>query len=280
MKTGEVQRGIYLKKRELLMTPYEEETAERAARLRQMMNDYIRSMTPQERDRMMQVHLAQARGPMHNAKLLCQMTSILLLARQGALSADRGNSQNLILEVIGLVAEALEAAGIDYAIAGSMASGVHGEPVTTQGVEILVRMNEQQARTFSRTLPARFYHDEESLAEAARSGGFVNVIDMDTAFRVEVSRVPLTPFHRNVFQRRQTLEFEPGGAAFKVVSPEDIILMKLLWRKDTQSVKQWENALSVARVQGARMDWKYLFEQARKVGIEEDLITLRDEDGI
>ena len=64
------------------------------------------------------------------------------------------------------------------------------------------------------------------------------------------------------------------------VTPEDIILMKLLWRRDSTSEKQWRDALSVARVKGARMDWKYLFEQAKRLGIEEDLITLRDEAGI
>ena len=56
--------------------------------------------------------------------------------------------------------------------------------------------------------------------------------------------------------------------------------MKLLWRKDTQSTKQWDNALGVARVKGARMDWKYLFENAKSLGVEDDLIRLRDEAGI
>lgn len=189
-------------------------------------------------------------------------------------------SDNPIIEVIAAVVQALDAAGIEYAITGSVASGLHGEPVTTQDVDVIVRMNEQEARTFSQALPTRFYRNEESLVDAARNGGFVNVIDMDTVFKVDVSVVPLTPFHRNVFQRRQALEFEPGGRQFDVVSPEDIILMKLAWRKDTQSAKQWENALSVARVQGARMDWKYLFEQAKNLGIEEDLIKIRDEAGI
>jgi len=50
--------------------------------------------------------------------------------------------------------------------------------------------------------------------------------------------------------------------------------------QDTQSQKQWESALSVARVRNVNLDWKYLFEQARSLGIEEDLIKLRDEAGI
>jgi len=65
-----------------------------------------------------------------------------------------------------------------------------------------------------------------------------------------------------------------------VVTAEDIILMKLLWRRESRSEKQWSNALSVARVKRARLDWKYLWEQARSLGIEDDLVKLRDEAGI
>ncbi|MGB2984374.1 MAG: hypothetical protein WBE26_00710 [Phycisphaerae bacterium] len=188
--------------------------------------------------------------------------------------------KNPIVEVISAAVNALEAAGIEYAITGSVASGLHGEPVSTQDVDMIVRMTPQQAQQVATELPQRFYRNEESLIEAARNGGFVNVIDMDTTFKVDLSVVSATPYHAEVFQRRQSMEFEPGGPAFNVVSPEDIILMKLVWRKETRSTKQWENALSVARVKGARMDWKYLFEQAGLLGIEEDLIRLRDEAGI
>ncbi len=189
-------------------------------------------------------------------------------------------SVNPILEVIAAVVKALEAAGVEYAITGSVASGLHGEPISTQDVDIILRMTPGQARQVANDLPRRFYCNQEALIEAARAGGFVNVIDMDTTFKVDLSVVSPTPFDRNVFQRRQAMQFEPGGPRFDVVSPEDIILMKLVWRKDSRSTKQWENALSVARVKGARMDWKYLFDQARNLDIEDDLTKLRDEAGI
>lgn len=187
---------------------------------------------------------------------------------------------NPIYEVIEIVVRALIDFEIEYAITGSVASGLHGEPATTQDVDIIVRMTEAKARRLAQSLPARFYRDGESLANAARDGGLVNLIDMDTTFKVDLSVASPTPFHRSVFQRRKGVAFETGGMKIDVVSAEDIILMKLVWRKDTQSAKQWENALGVARVQGARMDWNYLFEQARALGVEDDLVRLRDEAGI
>jgi hypothetical protein len=48
-----------------------EDTA-RASRVRELMDDYLRNRTPQERDRLMQIHLAEARGPAMNAWLLSE----------------------------------------------------------------------------------------------------------------------------------------------------------------------------------------------------------------
>lgn len=54
-------------------------------------------MGPQDKDRLLQIHLAQARGPSRNARLLFDMTEMLLRARrinQGRKERD-GDESNL-----------------------------------------------------------------------------------------------------------------------------------------------------------------------------------------
>lgn len=184
------------------------------------------------------------------------------------------------VDLIRAVVDVLDRVGIPNAITGSVASSLHGEPFSTQDVDIIIRMTPAQARQLAEELPQRFYRSAESLEDAARKGGLANLIDADTGLKVDLSVVAATPFFDRVMKRRVQTSFGPGAPSFATVTPEDVILMKLLWRKDTQSSKQWENALGVARVQGARMDWKYLVEQARALGIEQDLLALRDEAGI
>lgn len=58
----------------------DEAIQKRAAEVRRLMNERIRNMTPQERDRLMQVFLAQARGPKANAKLLHDMMNVMIRA--------------------------------------------------------------------------------------------------------------------------------------------------------------------------------------------------------
>ena len=59
------------------------ETIERGRRVVELMNDQLRNMTPQERDRRMQVHLAQARGPVMNGYLLRRAMDFGIRIRAG-----------------------------------------------------------------------------------------------------------------------------------------------------------------------------------------------------
>ena len=66
------------------MDPYLEKSAttERAMQVRRIMNESLRQRTPQDRDRTMQVHMAQARGATANAFLLrCAMNFAIRLRK-------------------------------------------------------------------------------------------------------------------------------------------------------------------------------------------------------
>jgi hypothetical protein len=118
------------------------------------------------------------------------------------------------------------------------------------------------------------------LMEAARNYGFTNVVDNRTGLKADFSFVAPSGFLAEALGRRVRESIGAAQGRFWFVTPEDVILMKLMWRKDTRSTKQWDNALSVARVKGARMDWNYLRAQARELGIDDDLTQLRDAAGI
>ena len=68
----------------------EQEIRRRFALLCRMTGDYLSNMSPQQRDRMMQVHLAQARGATHNGDLLRDMTDAILMMRAGLIMPEEG----------------------------------------------------------------------------------------------------------------------------------------------------------------------------------------------
>ncbi len=55
-----------------------------ALELRRLTRDHLRSLSMAERDRMLQTHLAQARGEQLNALLMRRVTARLLAARRQA----------------------------------------------------------------------------------------------------------------------------------------------------------------------------------------------------
>lgn len=239
-----------------------------------------KELSPPARDRWLQVFLAQARGKVRNGQLLraAYARAVQQMAIRKGMEVTSFMADPLI-ETLTFVTEQLDLLEIPYAITGSLASSAHSEPAQTMDGDLLLVAPPSKAAALSQALAPRFYAPQDMLEDAARSGGFINVIDGRTSIKIDLTFVGDDYLRQCIRGRvRERIGDHPGE--FWFVAAEDIILMKLLWRKDTQSAKQWENALGVARYKGTRMDWKYLFEQARALGLEKDLIKLRDEAGI
>jgi len=68
-----------------------DEAHARATLLCDLMNAAIRNTSPQQRDRNMQVHLAQARGPIANAELLRASMNTSLKLKQSRTDGEKGS---------------------------------------------------------------------------------------------------------------------------------------------------------------------------------------------
>ena len=184
------------------------------------------------------------------------------------------------IDLLSSICGALDCQGLVYALTGSVVSSTYGEPFNSQDVDICLRMSPQQAKKLADALPPRFYRSEEAIREAAQSRSMANLIDTQTGFKVDLSVLPDEPYYQGVLLRRASVPYGLNGPPFWMVSPEDIILMKLAWRKDSRSEKQWENALSVMRSKGQKLNWPYLRQWAEVLSVVEDLEALRREAGL
>lgn len=185
-----------------------------------------------------------------------------------------------LVDVLSEVARVLDEAAVEYAVTGSIASGLHGEPHASIDVDIACRMTPDAAERIAGRLPPRFYRNPELLRHAAETCGMANLIDQETGLKVDLSVLSPTPFHDTVLARRTRIPFGPGAPAFPFVTAEDVVLMKLEWRRTSESAKQWADALGVVRVRGARLDWSYLRRTAGELGLAAVLDRLRDEAGV
>ncbi len=167
----------------------------------------------------------------------------------------------LLLQAI----EALDQAGIPYAITGSWASISYGMPRTTHDIDIVADLTVDQARQLAQAFPPPFYADAVWIEEAAALKQFFNVIDPTTGLKVDFWPLEDTDFARERFARRQRVSV--FGKDIWMLSPEDVILSKLLWYQQSESDTQWRDIVGVWRVQQEKLDLDYLRGWAVRLGL-------------
>ena len=132
------------------------------------------------------------------------------------------------IEVLRIVAGRLEAAGMPYMVTGSMALGVYAVPRMTRDIDVVVELSADDADRICALFGPDFYVD-------ARRGTF-NLIHEALVVKVDVVVRKDTEYRRTEFARRRRLTFE--GHPLFVVAPEDLIISKLDWARDTRSPVQ------------------------------------------
>lgn len=166
----------------------------------------------------------------------------------------------------------LEAAEIPYMLAGSLGSSFHGRPRATNDVDLVIAPTESQFRRFLNSLGSTYYVSEEAGMGAMHQGSAFNVIDMNTQWKADLRVRHARPFSLMEFSRRQRATVL--GLDVWVVSPEDAILSKLEWAKESDSQQQMEDVLGVIQAQRGNLDEQYLLKWGEDLGVRDRLVKL------
>lgn len=162
----------------------------------------------------------------------------------------------------------LEEAGIEYMIVGSTVVGWIGHSRMTIDVDVVLKPTREQLVHLVRALQANdFYIDEAAALDALARQSMINAIDQETGWKVDLIMLRDDAYEQQAFARRQVIETEAGP--FPVLTPEDLILSKLNWAKDSSSEKQMRDVGGVFGVWRERLDYDYLHRWADANGTRE-----------
>jgi hypothetical protein len=79
---------------------------------------------------------------------------------------------------------------------------------------------------------------------------------------------------------RSTMYNISGNGEVSIASPEDVIISKLIWRKESQSDKQWRDILGILKVQQEKLDFGYLQQWVERFNLDPDWQRAKIEAGI
>jgi hypothetical protein len=171
-------------------------------------------------------------------------------------------------------ARTLEELEVPYLVGGSLASSVHGEPRSTNDVDVLADLRPERVAPFVERVEHAYYVSQDAVREAVRSSGQFNVIHLSAALKVDVFLAGGDPFNAERLRcRERVLLMRDPPASLYVDRAEHAIVQKLLWYRmgDGVSERQWRDVLGMLRVQqeGARLDWRRLRLWAVRTGVGE-----------
>jgi hypothetical protein len=164
----------------------------------------------------------------------------------------------------------LDRLGIPYVIGGSFASSVHGEPRSTNDIDVVADLRIDLIARFVAELGPDYYVSVEAAREAVRTEGTFNVIHMQGGIKIDVFVAGRDQFNQERLAHREAVQpvVDSERTLFVDVA-EHSIVRKLEWfrRGGEVSERQWRDVLGMLRVQGERLDKNRLHQWATRLGV-------------
>jgi hypothetical protein len=172
-------------------------------------------------------------------------------------------------------ARILDGLGVAHVTAGSLASSLHGEPRSTDDIDVVADLRPAHAAPLVQTLAGDWYVSADAAREAIAQGASFNAVHLATGVKVDVFVVGSDAFDAQRVASGRTVRIgtEPD-ATLRMDTAEYTVLRKLEWfrRGGETSDRQWRDVVGVLRAQGAHVDRHELTSWAAQLGVS-DLLT-------
>ncbi len=167
-----------------------------------------------------------------------------------------------LLEVLTI----LNAQSLPYMLTGSIAKSFYSDPRMTRDIDIVIEMGSADAVSMVRLFEKSFYIDEVMVREAVANSSMFNIMHNELQVKVDFIIRKDSDYRKVEFDRRKS--FALSGVEAWVVSPEDLILSKLDWAKDSLSEMQLSDVKDLLR-SVKTLDMDYLEKWISHLGLAE-----------
>lgn len=158
--------------------------------------------------------------------------------------------------------ERVEKLGIAYMLTGSMAMMRYAVFRQTADIDVVIELLEKDKADFIKSFETDYYIPLQSLSRAIETNRMFNIINFETAFKIDCVLKKSTDFQKSAFERRERTDYY--GRDIWIITKEDLILSKLLWAKDSLSELQFRD---IKNLMQSGFDENYAENWIERLGI-------------
>jgi len=173
-------------------------------------------------------------------------------------------------DILLTVAKNLNKYHIPYLLTGSFAVSYYGIPRATHDIDFVIEIDKENLDRLNvclKRLNKDYLFDELDLKNPQESSFQFNIFHPETGIKVDFWMVKKDEFEESKFKRKK--EIVIGSQKISLISPEDLILNKLLWNKKIISERHAKDCEGILKIQESKLDYDYLKHWAEKLKVTE-----------
>ena len=169
------------------------------------------------------------------------------------------------------IANILDEIRVDYVVSGGVAVSIWGKPRYTADVDIVVELKsldsvEKMILLLQKEIK-KSYLDKDRAIDAFKQKSEFNLIEPEYGLKADFFVAKADEYGQLAIKRGETKKI--GNKSIKFISPEDLIISKLIWFKESGSTRQLEDISSVMDIQ-RKLDKRYLNSWIKKLDLEKE----------
>ena len=169
------------------------------------------------------------------------------------------------LEVLKIVTERLNRTNIPYMVSGSMAANYYTVPRMTRDIDIVIELKETDLDKFAELFADDFYLNKEMIKKEVRRQGIFNLIHNQYVIKIDFIVKKSSAFQDTAFSRKRQVLIKSSPVWF--ISPEDLVISKLNWAKDSLSEIQLKDVRNLIETVD-NLDLKYIDKWISQLDLE------------
>ncbi len=161
-----------------------------------------------------------------------------------------------MIEFLKILVAYFEKEKIPYMLSGSVAMSIYSLPRFTRDFDFIVHLQTKDVKAMVEYFKEGYYCNEDSINDAITKKGMFNIIDHQSGYKADFIILKNEPYRLTEFERKQLISFL--DLKIYLVSPEDLIISKIIWIQQIQSNLQIDDIKALTKIKN--LDWGYIHQ--------------------